>query len=80
MPGSSVDRTTTNVMLVVFLALAVYAFSPPLVAFVMIRSGLNDDAMQAVVSTFYAPLVFLYDHFPPYRSLMDFCFHALGVN
>lgn len=80
MAGTNSDRAATNGVLAALLLLVAYILSPPLVAFVFMSLGVNEDTIGPVMGVFYAPLVLLYNNFPPYRALMDFCFRALGVN
>lgn len=52
-----------------------YMMSPPFVAFACMKVGLND--VGPAVRFFYAPLIRLYEMFPPYKALMDALFKIL---
>jgi hypothetical protein len=71
------DRSTGSWTAAIVGLVLIYFLSPPLVAWTMMRLGW--DELGPVWSVVYAPLIQLYEHFPPYRALMDVMFKALGV-
>lgn len=70
------DRTFIGVASLAVGLLVLYMLSPPFVAWSFMKLGLN-DAGPAILQTFYAPLVMLYENFPPYKMLMDALFKML---
>lgn len=65
-------------MAVAGISILVYALSPPLVAWVFLRLGVTYP--HPAIRVIYAPVLYLYEHFPPYKALMDAAFRALGVD
>jgi hypothetical protein len=69
------DRTTGSLAAVAGGLVILYVLSPPFVAWACMKAGLND--VGSVVRVFYAPLIQLYECFPPYKALMDALFKIL---
>ena len=55
--------------------MVLYVLSPPFVAWVCIKIGFDDPG--PIFTLLYAPLVMLYENFPPYKLLMDTLFKIL---
>lgn len=72
------DRSTGNVVAVAGGAVVLYALSPPFVAWVCLRLGFNGPS--SYLQVIYAPMIYLYEHFPPYKALMDAAAQMLGVS
>lgn len=69
------ERSTGTAMIAAPMVVLLYLLSPPFVAWTMMRLGLDDfgPAMRFI----YAPAIQLYEHFPPYRTLLDGLFKVL---
>ena len=71
------DRSTGSWTAAIVGLVLAYLLSPPIVAWTMVRLGQNE--LGPVGRIFYAPAIQLYDHFPPYKELMDVMLKALGL-
>lgn len=70
------DRTAVSIASVVGGLAVLYLLSPPFVAWLFANLGMNDSG-PSILQYIYAPLVMLYENFPPYKKLMDALFKIL---